>query len=195
MNELDYKLRAFPQDERMGALNYYTEYFEDAHIGLDDPVPANMQSINDIVSQLMSECVDKMSANKPETVKKGVSAVWLAVLGVFAAPIALPILIAVFAVVFAGIVTVGALLFSGVVAAVAMIGAGIVSIVCAFPVFFTSMATGVFTLGAGLVSLGIGTLFMMFVVYLVKWSCFGIVKFFNHITKKSREKKMRKNMV
>lgn len=194
MSELDYKLRPFPREERMDALNYYTEYFEDAHIGLDDQVPENMQSINDIVSQLMSECVGKMSVKKPETVKKGVSAVWLAILGVFAAPIAFPVLIAVLSVAFAICVTIAALLFLGVVAGVSVFAAGIICIVAAFPVFTVSVATGVFVFGIGLILAGVGAISMLLVVYLVKWSCFGIVKFFNFITRKSREKKMKKNM-
>ena len=188
MNELDYRLRSFPENERIDALNYYEEYFDDAGVGPDDKVPEGMQPIKEIVAQLRSEYIDRAAMEKPKSVKNGISAVWIAILGIFAAPIALPILIAVLAIVFAICVTIAVLLFAGIVSGVAIAGSGIFCVGAALPVFTSSLASGIFTVGIGLMLFGAGILLLLLIVYLVRISCYGIVRIFRFITNRFSRK-------
>lgn len=88
MKTLSHCLRRLPKEDYDRAIEYFEEYFAEAGAeneqqaieDLGDPEEAAKALILDLASQNMKE--------KPKTMKRGLSALWVAILAVCAAPIA-----------------------------------------------------------------------------------------------------------
>ncbi|MDR2590860.1 MAG: DUF1700 domain-containing protein [Oscillospiraceae bacterium] len=169
--ELKKKLRKLPFDEIKEAVDYYEGYFDDAGIENEQVAFEELGSPSTIASQIIANfAVNKVDTEKSG--KKSLHLVWLVILALFAAPIAVPIVLSVGIVVIALIFSLFSILFSFFIAGVAFIGGGILSIVAGFLVITQSIPTTIFYVGIGLASLGIG---MAIVIVIVKLSqiCFN----------------------
>lgn len=94
MRRLEHRLRRLPKEDYNKAVSYFTEYFEDA--GPDNEA----QAIEDLgepemaADQIVREFAMENAKEPVKTVKRSFSAVWIGVLAVFAAPVALPLALA-----------------------------------------------------------------------------------------------------
>lgn len=108
--ELENKLRHLPEIERREAMEYYREYFEEAGKDREQEVIAELKSPSHIASKILAEFATKemnatFTAKKTKTKKqksgsRGLKVFGFMLLALFAAPIAVPVLIAVVALVF-----------------------------------------------------------------------------------------------
>lgn len=89
MAALEKHLRKLPRDERENALVYYNEYFDDAEPENEDRVIGELGSPAKLAAQLRSEYA--LKGNEQE--KKKMPVVLIVILSIFAAPIALPLVI------------------------------------------------------------------------------------------------------
>ena len=172
MSELGRKLRNLPKDEFDDAMNYYNEYFLDA--GIDDTadVIPIVGTPDEVSRRILDECTDRQ-IEKIKTeggVKNSTRAIWYVILGIFAAPIAFPVAIAIFAVFLALIITAFALVFA---------------------LFVTGVAMGLIVLGMCLVSIALGVLLCIGIFKLGELLIRGIVYLFSNKGSK-KEKKERK---
>lgn len=158
MRELAGKLSRLPGEERLAAMQYYEEYFDEAGPEREAEVIEQLGSPSDIAKQLLAEFVVKEAEVKPMKPKQSFQTVWIIIAALFAGPIALPLAIAVAALVFAAFVTVGALIFAGVVTAVALAGSAILVAVIGIRMLFIHPATGIVMLGGCLTLVGVGLL-------------------------------------
>lgn len=128
MIELERLLRGLPADEKEDALNYYREYIEDAGFSDIDDVTDKLGTPKSVARSIIGESVDKYVEEQKESksVKSGVSSFWRILLYIFAAPFAIPMVIAfaavsisvgaaLLAVVLALLLTGGALVLAGCV--------------------------------------------------------------------------------
>ena len=188
MCELEKKLKRFPKEDVADALEFYNEYLEDAGIGMKDEVPQEMESVDKVASQIIAELVDKVSSDKPTSVKKGLSGVTIALLSIFAAPIALPLLICVAALIFAVVILIASLLLTGLCISAGALVSGIVFTVSSL-LTVAGTGTGIFfSLGIGLIFTGIGILGFMGMIPLIEWSCFGVTNLFKNIAGKIKKR-------
>ena len=166
MSELARKLSRLPEEERLAALQYYEEYFDEAGPEREAEVISQLESPSDIAKQLLAEFVVKEAEVKPMKPKQSVQTVWIIIAALFAGPIALPFAIALAALVFAGFVTVGALIFAGVVTVVALGGSAILVAVVGVKMLFVHPATGIVMIGGCLTLVGVGLLIglLMYIV-------------------------------
>ena len=123
MRELAGRLSRLPEEERLAAMQYYEEYFDEAGPDREEEVIRGLGSPSDIAKQLLAEFVVKEAEVKPMKPKHCFQAVWIVIAALFAGPIALPLAFVVAILVFAGFVTIGSLVFAGVITAVALLGA------------------------------------------------------------------------
>lgn len=155
MRQLEVALSRIAKAEREDVLEYYNEYFDEAGPEKEQEVIASLGSPQKLASQIKAQCaVRNMQGEQPPTVKKGVSAIWMIVLGIFAAPIALPLAIAAAAVVFSLVITALCVLLAIVIAAVAIFVAGIITVGLGFATLFTTPITSMFYIGVGLALMG-----------------------------------------
>jgi len=169
LRELRHKLRRLPQSEIDTALQYYNEYFSDAGEEREAAVIANLGSIDSIAAKIIGEYAVN-DADVSRKGRKGFRAIWISLLAVCAAPIAIPIAGAILcvtvALLFALAVTAGAV----VVACVSVVAHSIFCIIAGIILLFSEFPSGLFFIGTGLTTAGLGTLLT-----------FGAIKLFKSI--------------
>lgn len=189
MKSLSRRLKRLPKEDFDKAMAYYEEYFDDAG-------PENeLQAIEDLgtpemaADQIIQEFALENAKVPPASVKKGLSAVWVGILAVFAVPIGFPLALAVAALILALVITVGVLLLSVWITAFALMVCSVPCILLSFYQMTLSFADGLGTLGAGLVSLGIGLWVVVGSMALGKWFLNVVTRMFGKLVGgKKREK-------
>lgn len=183
MRQLEARLRGLPKDEQKDALEYYEEYFADMGIGDDDDVTQVVGTPKDVAHNILNECLTKQEEEnvKNNSVKNSVKSIWLVILGIMAAPVALPLIIAFAAVAFSLFITVVAV---GVSAVACGITAIIVGVALIPGVIWASGVQSTFILGVCLLFIGITILMTMLLIELAKAIAVLLLKLYKKITKK-----------
>lgn len=183
MRQLEARLRGLPKDEQKDALEYYEEYFADMGIGDDDDVTQIVGTPKDVAHNILNECLTKQEEEnvKNNSVKNSVKSIWLVILGIMAAPVALPLIIAFVAVAFSLFITV-------VAVGVSAVACGIIAIFVGFAlipgVIWASGVQSTFILGVCLLFIGITILMTMLLIELAKAIAVLLLKLYRKITKK-----------
>lgn len=158
IRQLEAALARIDKEERESALEYYNEYFDEAGEDQEQAVIDSLGSPQKLASQIKAQCAMKrLESQETPTVKKGLSAVWLVILGIFAAPVALPLAIAAAAVVLSLVVASICVLIAIILLTIALFAAGVITVVAGFLQMVASPATALFFVGAGIALIG-GTL-------------------------------------
>ncbi|WP_411167525.1 DUF1700 domain-containing protein [Clostridium sp. MB05] len=155
IDELRIKLKRLSKEEVDNVVAYYLEYFDDAEKD-EAEVIKELGSPSTIASQILSDYA--FNTNTKEKSKSGINRVLLIILSIFAAPIALPLAIALIVIIFAMIIVVGALIFTFAAVALTLLLAGVVAFIVGFLVIFQGPATGSLYIGTGLIVIGLGIL-------------------------------------
>lgn len=166
MRQLEQALSRVPKGERDSVLAYYNEYFDEAGEENEQEVLSRLDSPQTIASQIMADfAVKTMGKDSMPTVKKGVSAIWLIVLALFAAPIALPIAIAVAALMFAMVVTVAAVMFAMLLCVLSVFVVGVVFVGTGLAILFAQPLVAIGVVGVGFALIGMTLLLGILVVF------------------------------
>ncbi len=173
------------KEEREAALDYYNEYFDDAGADNEQKVIDELGSPLQIAARIKADsAVKRLSEDNKPSVKKGISAVWLVILAIFAAPIALPLAIGAAALAFGLLAALVAVIIALVISVVAFFIAGVLVVVSGIAVIATSLPTAIFTIGIGLAALGVTLLLGVLVVLAARGIFSGIAKGMNQKKKK-----------
>lgn len=166
MNRLAAELRKLPKEEIQAAMEYYSEYFDEAGPGREAEVIRELGSPSKIATQLKADYAVRQldDNNGRQTTKKGLSAILWVILGIFAAPIALPLAIALGAVAFAVFICILAVVFSLVVCLGAVCISGVALVVVGIIGLTGSFAGGLLLVGLGLISAGLTAILCVGVV-------------------------------
>lgn len=160
MKTLAYSLRRLPKEDYHKALEYFEEYFNDAGPEHEQAAIEDLGTPEEASRELIMNLAEKNIEEPPKTVKRGLHAVWVGILGVCAAPIALPLLLAFICVIFALVIVVFSLLLAVFLTAACFAAGGIMGIAGGAALIFRSFADGIATVGLGLVTSGLGVLFV-----------------------------------
>lgn len=166
MYRLAAELSKMPRGEMQAAMEYYDEYFDEAGPEREQEAIRELGSPEKIAAQIKADYAMRQ-LGEPGMVRsprKGLRAFLWVILGVFAAPVALPVAIALgvcvlavficlFAVAISLIIAFGATCVSGI----ALVGVGIAGL-------SGSLAAGIMLIGMGLVSAGITAILCVGVV-------------------------------
>jgi len=196
MNKLAAELSRLPKDEVRAAMEYYSEYFDEAGPEKEAEAITELGNPARIATQIKADYAVKQLDQKDgkKSAKKGLSAVIWVILGIFAAPVALPFAIALGAVALAIFITVLAVAFSLIVGFGATCIAGIALIVIGFAGLGGSFAAGLLLIGTGLVTTGIMALFCIGVILGAKGLIRLMVKWLRGIGEKRRMRKIAKEV-
>jgi uncharacterized membrane protein len=156
MGILSQKLRRLPKEDFDRAMEYFEEYFEDAGPENEKQAIENLGSPEEAANELIMDLAVKNVKEPPRTVKKGLSALWIGILGVCAAPIALPLGFAFVIVLLALVFTALVLIFCLFLSAAAIAASGIIGVVGGAILLVSSFGDGLATMGTSLCALGIG---------------------------------------
>ena len=143
------RLRALPKEEREAALSYYAEYLEEGSV-------EELGSVDEVARQILEQCaVDSLESKEK---KGGLKTLWIVLLAVFAAPIALPILLALAVVILSLFIVIAAVALALAISGAAAVLAGFFAVILCFIALPHSLANGLMVAGAGLASAGLGIL-------------------------------------
>lgn len=193
LTKLAAELSILPKEEIEAAMEFYTEFFDDVGEENEEEAIKNLGEPHKIAAQIKADYavrqIEDESEEKSSSPKKYLSAAKAAILGVFAAPIAIPlaivmgcVVIAIFAAWLAIVVGVGACIAAGIVCAVFAIGIGIATIP-------TSIASAVMMMGLGVALLGVLLMAMSGIIVAVR-AIFR--KLVIEVHKSNENRKMRK---
>ncbi len=179
--DLKQRLKHLPKEDREDALDYYEEYLQDMELDDTDDVIGKIGHPKDIAREIISNCTAKHIDNQKEEggVKNSAMMIWLIILAVCAAPVALPIIGVVLILLFALLIVVISLVFAIGIAGFAFLFAGISS--CIVGIFALGFAQKMVCTGIGLIGISIGLLFAIVTIKSAEWSIRGIAKLFQKI--------------
>ena len=148
------RLRGLPEAEREEALRYYKEYMADAGLERGADVTKLVGTPEQAARGLLADSLIRQE--REANMKSGWQSFKLVLLGIFAAPVALPLAIAAFVLVIVVFAVLAALFVSGVAVAVA----GVAMIPAAFFMVGT-LGQALIVVGYGLLMISVGILLVL----------------------------------
>jgi uncharacterized membrane protein len=193
MAELERQLARIDERERAEAIAYYNEYFDEAGPENEARVIAELGSPVRVAAQIKADAAVKgMGKTEAPPVKKGISTIWIVLLGILALPIAIPVAIALLGAVIGLLASVFAVIVALVAAVVAVCGGGVLAFIAGAAVLFTHAPTGIFYMGGGLAATGIALLLGILVFAASRALVGGVARLLDGIRVKGRERHERK---
>ena len=156
MQRLKDRLRRLPKEDYNKALSYFTEYFEEAGQENESQAIEDLGSPEMAADQIIRDFAME-NADKPvKDVRRGVSAVWVGVLAVFAAPIGVPLALSFGILALSLVFVILLFVFCIFILTLSVAVSAIPCLLIGVWMLFTSFADGISTIGVGLLGLGIG---------------------------------------
>jgi len=171
--ELRRKLKHLPPLEVENAILYYDEYFNEAGPENEQRVISELGSPAAVAARIIGEyAVNDAEASRAVPAReKRVNPFWVAVIAVCASPLALPLLIVLFAL----LISLFSVLFSFAAAGVAIAASGVAVFFAGFWVLVQhSAVAGVVCIGTGLFLAAGGTAALIGTVKLTQYTVWGI---------------------
>ena len=192
MSELSRELRRLPKEDYKKAMEYFEEYFEDAGSENEQQAIQDLGTPQEAARGLVMDLAEQTVSEPPKTVKRGLSAVWIGILGVCASPIVLPLALVLVIVTAVLGITALAVVLSLVIAAASIVAGAVLSVVGGGVLLFTSFADGLCNIGFGLFFLGAGILLTWGAVVLFRWIIRKLSVLLGRITKGGRQNEAQK---
>ena len=181
MKKLAYQLRRLPKEDFDKAMDYFEEYFEDAGIENEQKAIEDLGAPEEAASALILDLAQENAVKPPKTMKRRFSALWIAILALFAAPIALPLALGILAVIGAVILgIVGGILIS----ALAAIAGSVLGIIGGIAIIPQTFGGGLVTIGLSLMLIGCGILVTYFTILLARWAIIKLAGLLGRLVKK-----------
>ena len=182
------ELRKLPREEFDRAMEYYTEYFEEAGPENVEAVMADLGSPVEVAREIIRDTALKRMDDPVKSMKKGFSSIWIIILSIFAAPIALPMAILLRAVLLMLLAAGGMVRIGMLMAGVGGAASGIVTGGAGVAMLFQSVPSGIAIIGLGMLLAGLGILATMAMGFIVKWIFRGLRAIFRRILRGRKKK-------
>lgn len=168
MQLLYQRLANLPPEERDAAMLYYEEYFEDGGMGQEEQIMEELGSPESLAAKILAESAIRETQKAQPSPKKGLSVLWVVILGILALPVALPLILAALGIIIGFGAAILALLASVAGLMLGLLVGGAVLFGHAVPLLVFNTALGILTLGASLILLSLGLLILIPLAYLFR---------------------------
>lgn len=216
LKELRKYLKRLPKDDYENAMEYFTEYFDDAgndeeairELGSPREAASDLlaallnQKTGDASSSTFSEASDARADGRrgrrfragdpvPEAKEKSspLSILLIACLAICAAPIAAPLALAALVLLMCGVVVVLCAVLCIFIFSVCFVIAGAYSLVQGFAVASASVPAFLIISGSSLLAIGLGVLLFVAGIFFCKWLVIRLAKLIQRMLEKRRVKK------
>lgn len=160
--QLEKRLRPLPKEEREEALRYYAEFLEEGS-------PGELDTVEETARQILGQCAAVTLEKVEKKEKTGdLKTLWIVILAVFAAPLALPLTVAAVVTALAVLTVVLALVLAVAVTGAALVLGGLGAVILAAFAAASSPVNMLMSLGLGLGMAGVGMLALIAMFYLGK---------------------------
>lgn len=178
------ELKRLPKKDFDTAMEYFEEYFQEAGEENEQQAIEDLGTPKEAACQILQNIVKRQEEEPTRNVKQGISKVWVGVLAVFAAPVAIPLAIGVVAAIGSLFICAGAVAAAVVLTGAGGAAAGLVSLAAGIFLLFTNLLSGISNIGAGLILIGISVLIIMGGIKLFKWLAQGCARALGSIARK-----------
>ncbi|MGQ9413336.1 DUF1700 domain-containing protein [Streptococcus pluranimalium] len=186
LKQLDKYLHRLPEEDYQEAMDYFTEYFDEAGPENEGHVMEELGTPKEAAQDILNALWNKKENQEDDSQKSRAKTLWIALLALFAAPLALPIILLVVGLIIAAV----AIIFAFVVTALALLVAGIAVLAVLIWESFTlvphSLAAAALGVGTGLLILGIGILLWLLFMALAKAMTRILLAIISRLTKKGQ---------
>ena len=159
--KLDKYLRKLPKEDYQEAMDYFSEYFEEAGPENEAQVIAELGTPKEAARDIISRLLDEKIIDQEKTPKSRVSMVWLAILAILSAPVTLPLalflFLAVITILALGVAAIAVVLSLGV----AFLTSGIYMLFDSWSYLNISFSATALSFGLGLLALGLSLLALL----------------------------------
>ena len=159
--KLDKYLRKLPKEDYQEAMDYFSEYFEEAGPENEAQVIAELGTPKEAARDIISRLLDEKIIDQEKTPKSRVSMVWLAILAILSAPVTLPLalflFLAVITILALGVAAIAVVLSLGV----AFLTSGIYMLFESWSYLNISFSATALSFGLGLLALGLSLLALL----------------------------------
>lgn len=183
MKCLEHGLRRLPKEDYDRAIGYFEEYFEDAGTENEKQAIEDLGEPNMAADQIIRDFAVENAAKPTKNFRKGFSAVWVGILAIFAAPIALPLAFAAALLGLSLVLVVVSLIFAAFCTALAFSASSVPTVLVGIWFLFSAPASGIATIGAGLIGAGLGIWSVIGCIKLCRWFLNTMTKLFGKIAK------------
>ena len=207
LKELKKYLKRLPEDDYKNAMEYFTEYFEEAGPDHEAEAIRELGSPREAAAELLSALIDEKTGTSSSTGDKVQSRRYrsgdpipqgrrsdsplrillIVCLAIFAAPVALPLAASAFVLLLAGVAIVVSVVFCIFICSVSMVLVGIYSVIRAFALLTVSLPGFLVIAGGGLLSVGLGCLLFIASLFLCKWFITWLVRLIQKMIGKRKE--------
>ncbi|MFU2163361.1 DUF1700 domain-containing protein [Streptococcus pluranimalium] len=187
LQQLDKYLHRLPEEDYQEAMDYFTEYFDEAGVDNEDQVMAELGTPKEAAQDILNALWEKQENQDSNDHKSRTKTLWIALLALFAAPLAIPTIIVMIGL----IITFVAVIVAFVVTSLSLLVAGVATVAVLFWETLTlipaSLPALAMSFGALLLVLGFGLLLWFLLMLIIKIMIRALVAIIGHITKKGKK--------
>ena len=186
LDQLSRMLHHLQKEDYDRALAYFDEYFMEAGTENEQQAIQDLGSPEEAARELIMNLAEKNAQDPPKTVKRSFSAIWIGILGVCAAPIAVPVAFSILVVILCMLFCALVFLLCIFISAVAVVASGVIGLFGGGVLLFHAFSDGLATIGLSLFALGLGILSTYGSFLLCKWALRKTSHSLGRITKGGR---------
>ena len=188
LRALSRELRRLPKDEYEKAMDYYVEYFEEAGPEKEQEIIADLGEPKEVAAQIIMDAAMERMDKPQKSMRRRLSTVWVVILAVCAAPIALPLALGMLAAAGGVLMAAAAMLVCVLVLIAGAFAAGVVSVVGGIILMFSQHLASAFAItGMGLAVIGLSVLGAFLFCMIFKWLVKGIRALFRWIMRRRKK--------
>lgn len=156
--KLDKYLRKLPKDDYQEAMDYFSEYFEEAGPENEEKVIDELGTPKEAARDIINRLLDEKIIDDEKTPKNRVTIIWIAILAVLATPVALPLALLLLAIIIT-ILAIGVTIIAVILSlAIAFLTSGVYMLFDSWSYLSISLSATALGLGLGLLALGLSLL-------------------------------------
>ncbi len=187
MKQMRHHLRRLPREDFDRAMEYFEEYFEEAGPEQESQAMEDLGAPEAAADQIIRDLAVENATKSNKSVKRGVSAVWIGILAVFAAPIGLPLALAGGVLALALVLVICSLLAALLLTALVLAVTVIPLLGGSIWVLFVSPVDGLANIGMSLITVGISIWIVMGCTWLFKCFLNLMTRLFGAIAGRGRQ--------
>ncbi len=176
MKHLARRLKRLPKEDFNRAMDYFNEYFDEAGPENEAQAIEDLGTPEAAADAIVMDLAIASTKAPEKNMKRGLKNIWIGILGIFAAPIAIPLALAGVAVIAAIVICLLAVVFCVIVCAAAFAAGSVFGFVGSVILLFGSFSNGLVNLGIFTFCIGLAILVIWGAAIFGRWSINAIAR-------------------
>lgn len=185
LTQLELYLKKLPEADRIEAMDYFRELFDDAGVEGEEELIASLGTPKEAAHEVLSNLLDK-KINEAPAQKNNRQILHIALLALLAAPIGIPLGIAILVTLFAILVAALTVILAFFAVSILGIIGGFLFLVESFTILAQAKSAFILIFGSGLLAIGASSLVLLGISYVARFFGLLIVRLVQFVLKKGK---------